>query len=191
MTYVGGFFNLLNPYALLGGLTTLTVFILHGALFLSLKTGNTIMQRAMATTKKVGPVATVMVFLFVILGYFLTDAFIRLGINPGIIPLSAGAALLAAGYFVHTERPGWAFGMTGLTIALSTITIFMSLYPRVIPSTLNPDWSLTIYNAASSPYTLKVMTIVALIFVPIVLIYQGWTYWVFRKRITAESALEY
>jgi cytochrome d ubiquinol oxidase subunit II len=149
------------------------------------------MQRAMATTKKVGPVATIMVFLFVILGYFLTDAFTRLGINPGIIPLSAGAALLTAGYFVHTERPGWAFGMTGLTIALSTITIFMSLYPRVIPSTLNPDWSLTIYNAASSPYTLKVMTIVALIFVPIVLIYQGWTYWVFRKRITAESALEY
>ncbi len=191
MTYVGGFFDLLNPYALLGGLTTLTVFILHGALFLSLKTENPIMERAMAMTKKVGPVATVMVFLFVILGYFMTDAFTRLGVNPGIIPLSAGAALLAAGWFVHNGRPGWAFVMTGLTIALSTVTIFMSLYPRVIVSSLNPEWSLTIYNAASSPYTLQVMTIVALIFVPIVLAYQGWSYWIFRKRIGNEASLEY
>jgi cytochrome d ubiquinol oxidase subunit II len=191
MTYVGGFFNLLNPYALLGGLTTLAIFILHGAIFLSLKSTNLVLERAKAATKKVGPVATILVFLFVILGYFLTEAFTRLGVNPGIVPLAAGAALLTAGYFVHTQRSGWAFAMTGLTIALSTITIFMSLYPRVIVSSLNPDWSLTIYNAASSPYTLRVMTIVALIFVPIVLVYQGWTYWVFRKRISDESALEY
>ena len=191
MTYVGGFFNLLNPYALLGGLTTLAVFTLHGAIFLSLKTTDLVLARAMAVTKRVGPAATILVLLFVILGYFLTDAFTRLGINPGIIPLSAGAALLTAGYFVHTQRYGWAFIMNGLTIALSTITIFMSLYPRVIVSSLNPDWSLTIYNASSSPYTLRVMTIVALIFVPIVLAYQGWSYWVFRKRIDSETVLEY
>jgi cytochrome bd ubiquinol oxidase subunit II len=191
MTYVGGFFNLLNPYALLGGLTTLAIFTLHGALFLSLKTDETLTRRAIVATKQVGPAATILVFLFVILGYFLTDAFTRLGVNPGIIPLAAGATLLTAGYFVHRERPGWAFVMTGLTIALSTITIFMSLYPRVIPSSLNPEWSLTIYNAASSQYTLQVMTIVALIFVPIVLLYQGWSYWVFRKRITSETVLEY
>jgi cytochrome bd ubiquinol oxidase subunit II len=191
MTYVGGFFNLLNPYALLGGLTTLAIFTLHGALFLSLKTDDTLTRRAKIATRQIGPAATVLVFLFVILGYFLTDAFTRLGVNPGIIPLAAGAALLTAGYFVHRERSGWAFVMTGLTIALSTITIFMSLYPRVIPSSLNPEWSLTIYNAASSQYTLQVMTVVALIFVPIVLLYQGWSYWVFRKRITGETVLEY
>ena len=191
MNYVGGFFNLLNPYALLGGLTTLTMFILHGAIFLNLKTSTDVSTRALAATKKVGPVATVLVFLFVIAGYFMTDAFIRLGADPGIIPLAAGAALLAAGWFIHRQRTGWAFIMTTLTIALSTITIFMSLYPRVIVSSLNPDWSLTIYNASSSPYTLQVMTIVALIFVPVVLVYQGWTYWVFRHRLGRDSQLEY
>jgi len=191
MTYVGGFFNLLNPYALLGGLTTLTVFTLQGAIFLVLKTDGDLMSRAMAATKKVGPVATVMVFGFVVVGYFMTEAFARLGINPGIIPITAGAVLLAAGWFIHNDRPGWAFIMNSLTILLSTVTIFMSLFPRVMVSSLNPDWSLTIYNASSSPYTLKVMTIVALIFVPIVLAYQGWSYYVFRQRVTLQSELEY
>jgi cytochrome d ubiquinol oxidase subunit II len=191
MTYVGGFFNLLNPYALLGGVTTLTVFMLHGAIFLALKTKNDMVTRAIAATKKVGPVATIMVFGFVVAGYFLTGAFIRLGINPGLIPIVAGGALLATGWFVHHDRPGWAFVMNSLTIALSTITIFMSLYPRVMVSSLDERWSLTIYNASSSPYTLTVMSIVALIFVPLVLAYQGWTYWVFRQRIGRETELEY
>lgn len=191
MTYVGGFFNLLNPYALVGGLTSLTIFTLQGAIFLSLKTKGDMAGRALAMTKKVGPIATVLVFVFVILGYFMTDAFTRLGINPGLVPLVAGGALLAAGWFIHHERPGWAFIMNCVAIAFSTITIFMSLFPRVIVSSLNPDWSLTIYNASSSPYTLKVMTIVALIFVPIVLLYQGWSYWVFRQRIGRDSVLEY
>jgi cytochrome d ubiquinol oxidase subunit II len=191
MTYVGGFFNLLNLYALLGGLATLTLFTLQGAIFLALKTGGQISDRAIAATKRVGPVATLLIFLFVITGYFMTDAFDRLGVNPGLIPLAAGATLLAAGWLIHHHYLGWAFIMNCLAITLSTITIFMSLYPRVIVSSLNPAWSLTIYNAASSPYTLKVMSIVALIFVPIVLLYQGWTYWVFRQRVSRQSHLEY
>ena len=191
MTYVGTFFTLLNPYALLGGLTSLSLFILHGTLFLGLKTKGEIMDRAVAFTKKIGPVATVLIFLYVVATYFMTDAFTRLGVNPGIIPLGAGAALLAAGWFVHHDRLGWAFIFNSLTILLSTLTIFISLYPRVMVSSLNPAWSLTIYNASSSQYTLTVMSIVALIFVPIVLAYQSWTYWVFRERIGKESALEY
>jgi len=191
MTYVGGFFNLLNPYAILGGLATLTLFTLQGAIFLGLKTHGEIMKRSIATIKTVGPIATVMIFLFVVAGYFMTDAFSRLGVNPGLIPLAAGATLLTAGWFIHHNQIGWAFIMNCLTITLSTITIFMSLFPRVIVSSLNPEWSLTIYNAASSPYTLTVMSIVALIFVPIVLLYQGWTYWVFRQRIGRTSSLEY
>ena len=86
---------------------------------------------------------------------------------------------------------GWAFAMTSLTILFTVATLFVSLYPRVMVSSLNPEWSLTIYNASSTPYTLKIMTVVAGIFVPIVLAYQAWTYWVFRHRITAESKLEY
>ncbi len=191
MTYVGGFFNLLNPYALLGGLTSLSMFILQGAIFLALKTKGDIAKRAVAATKKVGPVTTILVFAFIVAGYFLTDAFTRLGVNPGIVPVTAGGALLATGWLIHQNRLGWAFITNSLTIALSVVTIFMSLFPRVIVSSLNPDWSLTIYNASSSPYTLTVMSIVALIFVPIVLLYQGWTYWVFRERIGRESALEY
>jgi cytochrome d ubiquinol oxidase subunit II len=139
----------------------------------------------------VGPAATVLIAVFVVATYFWTDSFTRLGINPGLVPIAAVAVMLAAGLFVARRAMGWAFVMTCLAIALATITIFMSLYPRVMVSSLNPDWSLTIYNASSSPYTLKVMSIVALLFVPVVLVYQSWTYWVFRKRIGARTKLEY
>jgi len=191
MNYVGNFFTLLNPYALLGGVTMLSVFILHGAIFLALKTKDELVTRAIAATKKVGPVATILVFVFVVATYFATDFVARLGINPGIIPIAAGGCLLAAGWFIHHDRPGWAFIMNSLTIALSTLTIFMTLYPRVMISSLNPAWDLTIYNASSSPYTLTVMSVVALIFVPIVLVYQGWSYWIFRQRLGRDSELEY
>ncbi len=106
--------------------------------------------------------------------------------NPGLVPLLALGALLAAGALIHREKMGWAFTMTTLTILFTVATLFVSLYPRVMVSSLNPEWSLTIYNASSTPYTLKVMSIVAGIFVPVVLAYQAWTYWVFRHRITAE-----
>jgi cytochrome d ubiquinol oxidase subunit II len=189
--FVGGFFDLLGPYALVAGLASLTVFITHGAIFLSLKSTDPIKSRALAATKRVGPLATVFVFLFVLTTYLWTDAFSRLGLNPGLVPILAVGALLAAGALIHRERMGWAFVMTCLTIALSTVTIFMSLYPRVMVSSLDPAFSLTIYNASSTPYTLKIMSVVALLFVPVVLAYQGWTYWVFRGRIGADSKLEY
>jgi len=191
MTYVGGFFNLLNPYALVCGLTTLAAFVTHGAIFLHLKSTDPIKARAMAATKVAGPVATALVVVFVVSTYLWTDAFSRLGINPGIAPIFAVVAMLAAGAFVRQEKMGWAFSMTCLALALATITIFMSLYPRVMVSSLDTAWSLTIYNASSTPYTLRVMSVVALIFIPLVLGYQAWTYWVFRHRISAETKLEY
>lgn len=191
MTYVGGFFNLLGPYPLLWGLTTLIIFPLHGALFLSLRTEGELMDRALRAAKRLWPAAVAIGFFSVGLGYFLTDMFARLGVNPGVVPLAAGAAMLAAGWFLREERSGWAFAMTGTSIALSVATMFMGLFPRVMVSSLNPNWSLTIYNASSSPYTLRVMSIVALIFVPIVLLYQGWSYYTFRQRITSETTLEY
>lgn len=191
MHYLGGFFNLLNPYALLGGLATLSLFMLHGAIFLNLKTTGEMEEKARSYALKIGSVTTVLVFAFVIAGYYATDMFSRLGVNPGISPIIAGAALLLSGWFLKNRRSGWAFVMTGLTIAFSTITIFIGLFPRVMVSSLNDAWSLTIYNASSTPYTLKVMSIIALIFVPIVLLYQGWTYWVFRKRVSQDSKLQY
>jgi cytochrome d ubiquinol oxidase subunit II len=191
MQYVGSFWTLLNPYALLGGLTYLSAFALHGAIFLSLKTKGEIMERAYTAAKRLWLPTVALVVVYAAAGYFATDMFTRLGINPGPIPLGAAVALLASGWFIHQRRSGWAFVMTGLTIALSAATVAIGLYPRVMVSSLNPAWSLTIYNAASGPYTLRLMTIVALVFVPIVLIYQGWSYWVFRRRIGREDSLEY
>lgn len=191
MTYTGGFFNLLNPFALAGGLASLSVFTMHGAIFLTLKTDGDIRETAIATVKKIGPVATVLTLLFVALGYVFTDFFTHLGMNPGTIPLSSVLALLSVGWLIHQNRFGWGFIMSAVAIALATFSLFIALYPNVMISSLNTAWNLTIYNASSSPYTLKVMSWVALIFVPLVLLYQGWTYYIFRERLTKESELEY
>ncbi|MFA7420024.1 MAG: cytochrome d ubiquinol oxidase subunit II [Melioribacteraceae bacterium] len=191
MNYVGTFFTLLNPYSLLGGLVTLTLFTLHGSLFLSLKLTDNLLESARSVAKKLWIPTSVLLLAYVAYGYVETDMFSKLGVNPGVVPIIAGLALVSVGYLLKIKREGWAFVMTGITIAFSTITVFMGLFPRVMVSSLNPEWSLTIYNASSSPYTLKVMSIIALIFVPIVLAYQAWTYWVFRKRISTKSKLEY
>ncbi|HID37894.1 MAG TPA: cytochrome d ubiquinol oxidase subunit II [Calditrichaeota bacterium] len=191
MTYTGGFFNLLNPYALVGGLTSLAIFTLHGAIFLNLKTTDELRKKSMQYAKRAWLPAMVLLLLFVVYSYFDTDMFTRLGVNPGVVPVFGGLALFFTIFFLKKDKAGWAFIMTGISIAFTTITLFMGLFPRVMVSSLNPDWSLTIYNASSSQYTLSVMSIVALIFVPIVLVYQGWTYWIFRQRISSKSELEY
>jgi len=189
--FVGGFFDLLSPYTLIAGLASLSLFVTHGAIFLNLKSAEPIRSRSTAAIKKIGPAATVLLLLFVVGTYVWTDVCARLGLNPGLVPLLALGTLLTAGYLIHRESMGWAFVMTTLAIVFSVATLFMALFPRVMVSSLDPEWSLTIYNASSTPYTLKIMSIVAGIFVPIVLVYQAWTYWVFRHRITAESKLEY
>lgn len=191
MTYTGGFFNLLNPYALVGGLTSVAIFTLHGAIFLNLKTMDSIREKSMQYAQKLWLPAVLLLLVFVIYSYFETDMFKRLGLNPGVIPLFAILALFFTIFFLKHDKAGWAFIMTAITITFTTITLFMGLFPRVMVSSLNPDWSLTIYNASSSQYTLTVMSIVALIFVPIVLVYQGWTYWIFRQRLSTKSELEY
>jgi cytochrome d ubiquinol oxidase subunit II len=187
MNYVGGFWNLLNPYALLGGLAFVALFLLHGAIFLNLRTQAEMSEKARQAAKRVWFPAVVLVLLFVVIGYFTTDVFVRLGVDPGVAPLGAGAALLSVGWLVRNKHDGWAFLMTGLTIVLSTLTVFLGLFPRVMISSLNPGWDLTIYNASSSPYTLTVMSWIALGFVPIVLAYQAWNYWVFRKRLGLQA----
>jgi cytochrome d ubiquinol oxidase subunit II len=189
--YVGTFFDLLNPLALVAGLVTLTVFILHGAVFLMLKVGDGIDARARNVAVKIWPVAVVLMILVVVLGYLQTDFISRVGINPGVIPITALVALLVTRWFIGEGRPGWAFILTSVTIVFSTVTLFIGLYPRVMVSSIAPELSLTIYNASSSPHTLKIMTIIACALVPVVLVYQGWTYWIFRSRITRQTHLEY
>jgi cytochrome d ubiquinol oxidase subunit II len=191
MNFTGNFFTLLNPYSLIGGVASLLLFTLHGSIFLSLKLTDNLLESARKFANKLWLPATVVLFAYVILGYFDTDMFSKLGVNPGAVPIIAGLAILSVGYLLKIQKEGWAFVMTGITIAFSTITVFMGLFPRVMVSSTNPDWSLTIYNASSSPYTLKVMTIVAVIFVPVVLAYQAWSYWIFRKRVSTKQKLEY
>ena len=116
----------------------------------------------------------------------------RLGLWVILVPILSLVLLGLSYVFIGQGKFGLAFGMTAGAIALAVITHFASVFPNVMISTTNPDFSLTIYNASSTPYTLKVMSIVALIFVPIMLVYQAWTYWTFRKRVTADPQhLEY
>ena len=165
--------------------------MLHGALFLSLKTEGELRDKARAVAKRIGAWTSAALFLFVILSYFETDMFSSKGISPGMIPVLAGMALLSVHFFLKAGRDGWAFIGTGTTIVLSTVTVFWLLFPNVMISSLNPDWNLTIYNAASNAYTLKVMTIVAVSVLPFVLAYQIWTFWVFRHRVKATDHLDY
>lgn len=191
MTYVGGFFNLLNPSALIGGLASLCVFLLHGAVFLTLKLGSGMEERARSMAMKIWVPAAIFLIGFVVIGYVDLDFAGRLGINPGVIPITAVVALLATRWLLGVGRTGWAFVLTGVTIAFSTVTVFFALFPDVMPSSLDPAYSLTISNASASEKTLTIMSIVAIALVPVVLVYQSWTYWVFRKRITLETELEY
>ena len=181
--FTGNLFTLLNPYGLLGGVTTVAIFLLHGANFLGLKLEGELRERVNLAAKKLWVAATV---LYIALGVFtyIAGFWARGIIDPGIAPIAALITLLAAGYFINQKREGWAFIMVALNIVLTQVTFFSMTFPNVMTSTTNPNWSLTIYNASSSQYTLTVMSIVALIFVPIVLAYQGWTYYMFRKRIS-------
>ncbi len=192
MNYVGGFFYLLNPYALIGGIATALVFTFHGAIFLSLKTTGDFQQEAKRMAWWLWIPALLSLLLLLVGTYLSTNILTKLGVNPGIIPITGIVTILLSGYFIRKDRLGLAFGMTIITITASLVTFFLIIYPNVMISSIDPVYSLTIYNASSSPYTLRIMTVVALILVPVVLLYQGWSYWIFRKRIKAEpEALTY
>jgi cytochrome d ubiquinol oxidase subunit II len=186
MTYTGTFWTLLNPYGLIGGLSNTAGFLLIGSIFLGLKTTGKLSETAHTAARRLWIAAVVLIFALLVMTYFYTDILSHLGVDPGVVPIASFAALLLTGYFVYQKRLGWAFALMGTHLALTLTSCFQIMFPRVMISTIAPEFSLTIYSAASSPYTLKVMSIVALIFVPIVLAYQIWTYRVFRKRITAK-----
>jgi len=191
MQFTGNLLTLLNPYALLAGVFVVLVFTLYGATFLALKSRGEIEEKAQKVARRLWVIVVVFMLGFLVATYFATDIVEQLGVNPGVVPLTGVVTILITGYFLRQRMNGWAFASIAISIAVVVITLFMILYPRVIVSSLNEIWSLDIYNASSSDYTLKVMTVVAIIFIPIVLIYQGWSYWVFRKRLTQDSHLEY
>jgi cytochrome d ubiquinol oxidase subunit II len=177
--YTGTLLTLLNPYGLLGGLMTLTVFFLHGLVFITLKTDGEIKDRARELAKKVGYVATVLAATFLLWTVFAHFSFIGF-----VLTVLAALALVAAQGANFIKRDGLAFTLMVVTIVTAVGSMFAALYPNVLPSTTDPAYGLTIANASSSQYTLTVMTWVAGIMIPFVLAYQTWTYWVFRKRIS-------
>lgn len=186
MNYYGGLLPLLHPYALLGGLVFLSLFVMHGANYLTRKAPAGIAEKAQKVSFTAWIISTVLTVAFLVWTYFRTDSLTKPGINGLAAAVLAAAALLAAGWLIRARKTGWAFVCGALTIVFTSLMVFMGLYPRLLVSSLDPSFSLTISNASSSPYTLKVMTIVAAIFVPIVLIYQAWTYRIFRKRLEAK-----
>jgi len=180
--YVGSFFDLLNPYALLGGFVTLSLFVTHGAVFVSLKTTGDIRVRARAFGLKAGVVTAVIAVSFLAWTYGQRDGAEHLGWFVALAVIAA-LSLVGALLALRAGREGWAFLGTAATIAFAVAGLFVSLFPNVMPSSLDAAYSLTTTNASSTHYTLKVMTWVAAIFTPVVLAYQSWTYIVFRRRI--------
>ncbi len=185
LEYVGGFFNLLNPYALLGGLVTLTLFVTHGAIFIALKTDGEIRHNARALAERVGLAAAGLAVVFLVWTY-------RINPEPPFAVLAALTAVCLVGALLANRmgREGWAFLGTALTLGLAVVALFSNLYPNVMPSSIDEAFNLTIDNASSTEYTLTIMTWVAVIMTPIVLLYQGWTYWVFRRRLSTDDIPE-
>ena len=183
MEFVGNLFTLITPYTLLGGIVFVLVFAFHGSLFLSLKSGvDELTARVKDYSVKIGLAMLVVTVAWVIYGALIT------GILNSVIAVVAVAlaalCLIIAVALQWKGRSGLAFVSSIAAILFVTVMVFATMFPNVLISTLNPLWSLTIHNACSSPYTLKIMTIVAVTLVPIVLIYQGWSFWMFRKRVT-------
>lgn len=185
--YTGTLLTLLNPHALLGGLVSLLVFTLHAAAFLAIRTEGVMLARARAVASRLWWPTALVTVLFAAWGYTQTDILRRYGVVPGTLPFVTIALFVASYVLIRLQLDGWAFTATAMTIVAGSAVAFEGLFPRVLPSTLDPAWDLTIYNASSSPLTLKVMLIVVVLFLPGVLAYQAWSYWVFRQRVTPQT----
>jgi cytochrome d ubiquinol oxidase subunit II len=181
--YTGSFWDLLQPYAVFTGVTFVLVCLLHGAAYMSLKTTDGMRERSRLAGRRVAPFTAAFVIGFVIWTHVTASSTFFLN----VIELLAILAALAAVSLVYARREGFAFAATAVTIAACVITIFVDLYPNLMVSSTNPAYSLTVHNAASPPYSLKAMTVVVVIFLPLVLAYQAWTYYVFRKRVSVSD----
>jgi cytochrome d ubiquinol oxidase subunit II len=181
--FVGNFGDLLSAYSIVTGVAFVAITLLHGAVFLSLKVHGEPHLRSIWLARRLAPIAAALVIAMVIW----THVVVGHGVVINMIQLAAIVAVLAALWLVWVRSWGWAFVATAVTIAGMVLGIFTDLYPNVLKSTLSPANNLTVHNASSAPYALKVMTIIVAIFLPAVLVYQAWTYHVFRRRLTAPT----
>lgn len=184
--FVGSLASLISPYTLLGGLLTCGVFLTHGAIFTALKTLGDLRLRARRYAVRIGLATAVVAVVFIAWTALAYSHTMLTWVFGGVTAIAflAGLAAIAAG------REGWAFLGTAVAILAFTCMVFATLFPNVMVSSLNPAWNLTIANSSSTPYTLQIMTIAAVIFTPIVIGYQAWTYWVFRRRLGTQHMPE-
>jgi cytochrome bd ubiquinol oxidase subunit II len=181
----GTVLDLISPYSLFVGLTVVALCVTHGATFLALKVAGDVHDRARTLARRSAPVTAVAVLVLV----FWTQNVADRGVIPGLVPLAGVLAAATTALLVRRGQEGWAFTATTVAMAATISTIFISLYPRVMVSSSGSSFDLTVQNTASSSYALTVMTIVAAVFFPLVLVYQGWTYYVFRRRLLPAAPL--
>lgn len=186
MIYMGTFYDLLTPYTVVGGITFLLVFLFHGMAFLHLRlVEGSLTHRMHDWAIRVGALAIFAFLVCIAMTYTLTDLF-RSQLAAGLL-FGAALCFVAAYLASFKRRDVPTFVGSSLAIACTTAAFFAGLFPRLMVSSLQPEWSLTIYNASSTPYTLTIMSIAADCLVPVVLLYQGWSYWIFRKRLSRKD----
>jgi cytochrome d ubiquinol oxidase subunit II len=187
--YQGTLLTLLNPYGLLGGVLFLVLFLVHGALWLAIRSEGDLQQRAMSTAAKLWPVELGVAVIFLIASFFATRLYDNYLANPllFVIILLAVAGLLGIKFFLTQKALFKAWFASALTIVAATFHGVIGLFPNLFPSNIDPSFSLTAHNAASSGLTLKIMLVVVILFVPIVLIYQAWAYNLFRGKVKSED----
>jgi cytochrome d ubiquinol oxidase subunit II len=181
--YTGTFWEIFQPYAVFTGITLVLICLLHGATFLCLRTAGHLCERSWRVARWAAPFTAAAVVGFVIWTHVASTGTFFL--RP--LELLAILAALAAVWLVYERRDGFAFAATAITMASCIVSIFVGLYPDVMVSSTNPAYSLTVRNTASAPYSLKAMTVVVVIFLPLVLAYQCWSYYVFRRRVSREQ----
>ena len=187
--YQGNLFTLLNPYGLLGGLLFLVIFLVHGSLWLSIKSQGALHQRAAATANRLWPVLLVIAVIFLAASIFATPLYSNYMNHPILfaVILITVLALLGIKIFLVKQAYFKAWFSSALTIVGATFYGVIGLYPNMFPSNIDNAFSLTAHNSASSPLTLKIMLVVVIIFVPIVLAYQIWSYNLFKAKVTEED----
>jgi len=187
--YEGTLFELLNPYGLMGGLLFLLLFLVHGALWLSIKTEGDLHNRAIAAANILWPILLIIAVVFLIASNFVTRLYENYFTYPVLFIeiLITVAALLGIKFFLTQQAYFKAWFSSCVTIIGATFFGIIGLYPNMLPSAINPEYSLTAHNASSSPLTLKIMLVVVIIFVPIVLAYQIWAYNLFKGKVTAQD----
>lgn len=187
----GGFLQFLHPFALLGGMTMLVLFLVHGLQFISIRTTGELNDRAKNLRNKIAPIALILFLAFIATGYFVSDVFTYHGQTFMTLPVLAFIALLWSLSEQSSAGERARFTLTTVSIILLIGSIFMGMFPRVMISSISDAYSLTVDNASSGTYTLKVMSYFSLALLPFVLGYQIWSFYIFRKRLKKDDELEY